>query len=292
MKTIDRRRFLQQALVGAGVLTSPWACPVESVLADTGKRFSATDRVMLGKTGISTSRVAIGSGTRGTYKSSNQTKLGKEKFVKIIRYGFEHGITFWDTADNYGSHPLYREALRYIPRDKVVILTKSFTRDAEGLRMDIERFRRELSTDMIDILLFHCLMDDDWTEKMKATMDVVSEAQEKGILRTYGISCHTLGALKAAASSPWVEVIMARINHAGVNMDATPEVVLPVLGKAYENGKSIIGMKIVGEGRLKDQINQSLKFVLGQGFVDAITLGFESTGEINEMIKKIELVQV
>jgi len=265
---------------------------VESVLADTGKKFSATDRVMLGKTGIATSRVAIGSGTRGTYKSSNQTKLGKEKFVKIIRYGFEHGITFWDTADNYGSHPLYREALRYIPRDKVVILTKSFTRDAEGLRMDIERYRRELSTDMIDILLFHCLMDDDWTEKMKATMDVVSEAREKGILRTYGISCHTLGALKAAASNPWVEVIMARINHAGVNMDATPEVVLPVLRKAYENGKSIIGMKIVGEGRLKDQINQSLKFVLGQGFVDAITLGFESTGEINEMIKKIELVKV
>jgi len=292
MKIIDRRRFLQQALVGAGVLTSPWACPVESVLADTGKKFSATDRVMLGKTGIATSRVAIGSGTRGTYKSSNQTKLGKEKFVKIIRYGFEHGITFWDTADNYGSHPLYREALRYIPRDKVVILTKSFTRDAEGLRMDIERYRRELSTDMIDILLFHCLMDDDWTEKMKATMDVVSEAREKGILRTYGISCHTLGALKAAASNPWVEVIMARINHAGVNMDATPEVVLPVLRKAYENGKSIIGMKIVGEGRLKDQINQSLKFVLGQGFVDAITLGFESTGEINEMIKKIELVKV
>ena len=292
MKTIDRRRFLQQALVGAGVLTTPWARPVESVLADTGKKLSATDRVTLGKTGIATTRVAIGSGTRGTYKSSNQTKLGKEKFVSIIRHGFERGITFWDTADNYGSHPFYREALKYIPRDKVVILTKSFTRDAEGLRKDIERYRRELDTDVIDILLFHCLMNDDWPEKMKATMDVVSEAREKGILRTHGISCHTLGALKAAASNPWAEVIMARINHAGVNMDAATEVVVPVLRLAYENGKSIIGMKIVGEGRLKDQIDLSLKFVLSQGFVDAITLGFESTGELDEMMKKIELVRV
>ena len=218
--------------------------------------------------------------------------MGKEKFVNIIRYGFEHGITFWDTADNYGSHPLYREALKYIPRDKVVILTKSFSRDAEGMRKDIERYRRELSTDVIDILLFHCLTEDDWTEKMKATMEVVSEAREKGILRTYGVSCHALSALKAAVSSSWVEVIMARINHAGVNMDAKPEVVVPVLRKAYENGKSIIGMKIVGEGRLKEQIGQSLKFVLGLGFIDTITLGFESTGEINEMIKKVELVPV
>ena len=292
MKNIDRRNFIKQALVGAGVLTSPWAGLAQKVLADTGKKFSATDRVLLGKTGISTSRVAIGSGTRGTYKSSNQTKLGKEKFVNIIRYGFEHGITFWDTADNYGSHPLYREALKYIPRDKVVILTKSFTRDAEGLRKDIDRYRSELGTDVLDILLFHCLMDDNWTEKMKASMDVVSEAREKGVLRAYGVSCHTLGALKAAASNPWVEVIMARINHAGVNMDATPEVVVPVLSKAYENGKAIIGMKIVGEGRLKEQIDLSLKFVLGLGFVPAMTLGFESTGEIDEMIKKIELVKV
>ncbi|HUU29008.1 MAG TPA: aldo/keto reductase [archaeon] len=292
MKTIDRRRFLQQALVGAGVLAAPWAQPLEMVLGETGKKLSAADRVTLGRTGITATRLAIGSGTRGTYKSSNQTKLGKDKFVGIIRHGFERGITFWDMADNYGSHPLYREALKYIPRDKVVILTKSFTRDAEGMQKDIERFRVELGSDMLDILLLHCLTDDNWTEKMKATMDVVSEAREKGILRAYGVSCHSLGALKAAAGNPWAEVILARINHAGVLMDAAPEAVIPVLRQAYENGKSILGMKIVGEGRLKDQIDLSLNFVLGQGFFDAITVGFESTGELDEMMKKIELVRV
>ncbi len=292
MKTIDRRGFLKQAIAGVGLAALPWARANGSQVSTTGKLFAASDRVTLGKTGIVTSRLAVGSGTHGGRLGSDQKRMGLDSFVRIIRHGFEQGIDFWDTADSYGTHTYFREMLKNIPREKVVILTKSISRNAERMQQDIERFRKELGTDYMDALLLHCLFDENWPVKMRGAMDVVSEAREKGIVRSFGVSCHNLGALKAAAKDPWTEIIMARINHAGVLMDAEPEKVVPVLGEAHRNGKSIIGMKIVGEGRLKDRIDQSLHFVLGQDFMDAITIGFDSTEQLDQVIEKIAAVEV
>lgn len=291
MKKIDRRAFIRSALAGAGALALPWSGGNGTGLAaaPTGK-FSVRDRVTLGDSGIVTSRMAVGSGTHGWRKQSNQTKLGMDTFVNLIRHGYERGITLWDMADQYGSHPNYREALKYVPREKVVILTKSTTRDADGMAADIERFRKELDTDVIDILLLHCLTDPGWTEKMTATMDVVSEAREKGKLRTFGVSCHDLGALKAAVASEWVEVILARINHTGASMDGPPGVVAPVLQEAHGRGKGIIGMKIAGAGSIRDQISESLNYVLGLGCVDSFTMGFESIAELDEVCGKVAAV--
>ncbi|HLA40215.1 MAG TPA: aldo/keto reductase [Candidatus Glassbacteria bacterium] len=290
MKNIDRRSFIRATLAGAGALVIPW--PTAPVRAAQPKKFSTSDRVVLNKTGIATSRLAIGSGTHGFNKGSNQTKLGLDTFVGLIRESFDRGMTFWDMADQYGSHTYFREALKYVPRDKVVILTKVWTRDAAGVKADIERFRQEIGTDVIDILLLHCLTDDNWTTDMRATMDVVSEAREKGLLRTYGCSCHSLGALKKAADSEWVEVLLSRINHRGVAMDADPATVVPVLRQAHDSGKAVIGMKIAGAGDLRSQISQSLQFSLSQGFVDAFTMGFESVAELDDLMGKVAAVEV
>ncbi len=291
MRNIDRRAFIRSALAGAGALVLPWNdnSSVGLLAAPSGK-YSAADLVSLGNSGITVSRLAIGSGTHGVRKSSNQTRLGLDKFVGLIRHGYERGVTFWDTADQYGSHPHFREALKYVPREKVVILTKSTTRDAAGMKADIERFRRELNTDMIDILLLHVLTDPKWTDKMQATMDVISEARAKGHLRTFGVSCHDLGALKAAVASDWVEVILARINHAGAVMDGEPSVVAPLLKEAHGKGKGIIGMKLAGGGQIRDQLSESLNYVMGLGSVDAFTMGFESSAELDDFFGKVSAV--
>lgn len=291
MKTIDRRGFLKQALAGAGLAALPWARANGSQVSTADKLFAAGDRVTLGKTGIVTSRLALGTGTHGGRLGSDQKRMGLDSFVRIIRHGFEQGVDFWDTADAYGTHTHFREVLKNVPREKVMILSKSFSRNAEGMQQDIERFRKELGTDYIDVLLLHCLVDKDWPEKMHGAMDVISEAREKEIVRSFGVSCHNLEALQAAAKDPWTEIIMARLNHAGVTMDAEPDKVVPVLSEANRNGKSIIGMKIIGEGRLQDRIDQSLQFVLGQGFVDAVTIGFDSTQQLDQMIGKIAAVR-
>ena len=160
------------------------------------------------------------------------------------------------------------------------------------MKADIDRFRRELGTDYIDILLLHCMMDADWPERKKGAMEYISELQEKGIVKTKGVSCHTLGALKTAAKTPWVEVDLARINPAGVAMDADVNTVVKVLREMKKAGKGIIGMKILGAGRLRNRADECLQFALAQNVVDCFTIGSESAQEFKQLTEKIPAASV
>jgi len=258
-----------------------------------GMTKKATDRVKLGPMKVELSRLAMGTGTNGSGGSSNQTKqLGVRGLADHFRAGFDQGITFWDTADQYGSHPHVREALKKTPRDKVTILTKTHASTEPEMKADLDRFRRELGTDYLDIVLLHCMIDGNWPNKKKGAMAVLSEAREKGIVKTHGVSCHTLEALKAAAATDWVQVDLARFNPAGIAMDASPDVVRPVLQQMKANGKGIIGMKIFGAGRLRDKTDESLQFALAQEFIDCFTIGAESRAELTQLIEKIPAASV
>jgi aryl-alcohol dehydrogenase-like predicted oxidoreductase len=179
------------------------------------------------------SRIGQGTGMRGGNRQSNHTRMGFQKLVDLFQHDYDHGVTFYDMADLYGSHVYLREALRSIPRDKVAILTKLWFRyDGEpatvaagfkkqSAEMAIQRFRHELSTDYIDVVLMHCLMTPQWEAEMEPYMAALSEAKEKKQVRAVGVSCHDLGALKTAAQCPWVDVILARINPKGASMDGS-----------------------------------------------------------------------
>jgi predicted aldo/keto reductase-like oxidoreductase len=185
-----------------------------------------------------------------------------------------------------------REALKRVPRQKVTVLTKTRAATEKEMRADLDRFRRELGTDYIDILLLHCMVDGNWPEEKKGAMAVISEAKAKGIVRTHGTSCHTLEALKTASANPWVEVDLARINPAKVAMDAEVDTVLGVLRQMKAAGKGVIGMKILGAGRLRTQVDKSLQFALAQDCVDAFTIGAESRAEMLELVNKIPAASV
>ena len=200
---MQRRSFLKS---GAGAISLN-AFPYH-LFAGTQKQ--ANDVVTLGPRKIKLSRLAMGTGTNGSGGSSNQTKkLGLEGVATLFRAGFDNGLNFWDSADQYGTHPHLKEALKKTPREKVVILSKTHASTEKEMRADIDRFRREIGTDYIDILLLHCMMDGNWPERKKGAMEYISELQEKGIVRTKGVSCHTMAALKTAAATPWVEVDLA-----------------------------------------------------------------------------------
>ena len=208
---MKRREFLVNTARGLGAAwvasklssdNSAWAIDQPPL----PQKFNAHDTVTLGATGIKTSRLAMGTGTHGFAKSSDQVRLGMAPLTALLLNGYENGLRFFDTADSYGSHPYVASALKQIPRDKVVVMTKSDTRDPAGMKAALDRYRRELGIDYIDIVLMHCMMEGDWTTRYRDTMDVLSEAKEKGVLRAHGCSCHTLEALRAAAASPWVEV--------------------------------------------------------------------------------------
>jgi predicted aldo/keto reductase-like oxidoreductase len=201
--------------------------------------------------------------------------------------GYDNGLLFFDTADSYGSHPYVAEALHQIPRDKVVVMTKCDSRDPKEAQADLYRYLRELKTDYIDICLIHCVTEDDWTDRYRGVMDVFSEAKEKGIIRHHGVSCHSFGALKAAANSPWVEVDLVRLNPVGAHMDAEPQAVIGVIKQMRAQGKGIIGMKILGQGAMRGNVDQAIHFALGTGVLDAFTIGAENTNEQADLIRRI-----
>jgi 1-deoxyxylulose-5-phosphate synthase len=254
------------------------------------KKFAASDTVVLGKTGIKTSRLAMGTGTVGFGHHSNQTELGVKGLSELLLNGYDHGLRFFDAADAYGSHPHVAEALKQLPRDKVTVLTKTFSRDPKSARADVDRFRRELGTDYLDVCLMHCLTEGDWTERYKGVMDVLSEAKEKGIIRAHGCSCHSIEALRAAAKSPWVEIDLVRMNPIGSHMDDDPKTVAEVLREMRAAGKGIVGMKILGQGDLRTRQDEALKYALSLGLLDAFTIGAESKAEQQDLIRRIGMV--
>jgi predicted aldo/keto reductase-like oxidoreductase len=207
----------------------------------------------------------------------------------LLRFGYDNGILFWEAADAYGSHPHIKEALKSVPREKVVILTKTRALTEDQMRKDLDRFRLEVGTDYFDIVLLHALGGADWPEKRKGAMEVLSEARQKGIVRTHGVSCHTLDALRTAARTPWVRVDLARINPIGALMDSDPKTVLDLLKEMKAAGKGVIGMKILGEGAMRDRVDEALRFALAQDCIDCFTIGAESRAELADLIKRIPL---
>jgi 1-deoxyxylulose-5-phosphate synthase len=293
-RAMKRREFLQRAACGLGAAwvgarafgADAWARSAVAIPPLTQK-FTASDTVTLGRTGIRTSRLAMGTGTTGYNHHSNQTALGMDGLPKLLLNGYDQGLRFFDAADSYGSHPYVAKALKQVPRDKVTVLTKTWSRDGAGARADIDRFRRELGTDYIDVLLTHCLTEGDWTTRYRGVMDVFEEVKQKGIIRAHGCSCHTIEALRAAAKSPWVEIDLARVNPIGSHMDADPDTVVGVLREMRAAGKAVVGMKILGQGDMRTRQDEALRYALSLNTLDAFTIGAESIAEQNDLVHRI-----
>lgn len=286
MNRMNRRDFLKTTAGFAGALALG-SC------ASTHKK-TATDLVPLGKTGLKLSRLGIGCGTHG---GRVQRDLGSEEFGRIIRYAYERGVTYIDTAAGYRTHTLIRDAVKGLPREKLFILTKMGGLPEDPMA-ELDRFRQELDTDYLDCLLIHCKIHADWDESHKKLIDVFSEAKQKGLILSHGVSCHSLPATTKAASLDWVDVNLVRVNPQGHKIDtanvevfgeSTPEhlpAVVEQLGVMRENGHGIIGMKIIGEGDFTDPADRerSIRFAMQPGLLDSITIGFKSTEEIDDAI--------
>src|SRR4029079_1462365 len=226
---MKRREFLRCTTAAAGTAVLGLKhFPYHLYASDIRK--TAQDTVTLGKTGIKVTRLAQGTGTNGVNHSSNQIrKMGDQGLADLLVQGVDNGLPFLDLADQYGSHPHAKLALKTVKRDRVVILTKTHANTEKEMWADLDRFRQETGTDHLDIVLLHCMLVANWPQEKAGAMHVLSEAKQKGIIRAHGVSCHDLGALKVAANSDWVDVDLARLNPAGVAMDADPATVIGVL---------------------------------------------------------------
>jgi len=295
---IRRRTFLKRAAAGLG------AALVGGKLAAAERpkpgHFDPYEMVPLGKTGLRVSRVGLGTGMRGGRRQSNQTRLGEKRFDALVRHCYDQGVRLFDLADTYGSHTHLARAMKRVPREEYVIITKVWLhrgglpeRERPAADLTVKRFLKELQTDYIDVVLLHCQRRSNWPAIRRRNMDLLAKLKEQGLIRAHGVSVHSLAALEAAAREPWVDSVNARINPYGVAMDGPPQKVVPVLKRIHQAGKGVVGMKIIGEGRFRnsdEKRDRSVSFALGLGCVDAMVVGFESPREVDDLAARVRKV--
>jgi len=290
---ITRREFLKgtAALASTVLLSSCSTGPFAK------RPPTAVDQVELGKTGLKLSRLGIGTGSRG---GSIQRALGADGFNRLIRYAYDQGITYIDTAESYRTHTMVREAIRDLPREKLFIQSKMPGIPEKPLEV-LDRYRKELGVDYIDSMLTHCGVTADWNGERRRVLDALEEAKEKKIILAHGVSCHSLPALTTAAKLDWVDVNLVRINPQGAHIDTPAETwnatsdishlppVLKQIKVMRENNHGVIGMKLIGNGDFTDPEDRekSIRFTMQSGLMDAVVVGFKSTAEIDEAIKRI-----
>ncbi len=295
MAEFRRRDFLLSSL-GATVLSG--LSGVEAI-AKPAKRL-ATDRVTLGKSGVRVTRLALGT---GTYSGKLQRDLGQEEFTRLVRYAYDHGVRFFETAESYHGMPeMLGIALKGLPRESYVLMTKYSTPASGDPAPKIDQFRSQLGTDYIDILLLHCLRPATWSADYQSLQDGFSEAKSKKVILSHGASVHGLTALRTFPGNQWLDIAMIRMNHNGTKMD-TPELhdvnqpgnvdeVVAHTRKVHAQGMGVISMKLCGEGKFTtaEDRDAAMKFAMNLGCVDAVTIGFKNTSEIDEALERMNRV--
>lgn len=292
---IDRRKFLAALAAGtAHLMFSPLFAHAGSPLS-----LDPLQKIRLGKSGIETTLLGMGTGVHGGDRSSFLTRQDQLKSIHTIVHAYNRGIRFFDLADTYGTHGLMKEALAQMNRDEVTLISKMWTRGGgipEKERPDadvvVDRFRKEMNTDVIDLIQLHCMVDGHWTDAEKKQMDILETLKARNIIRAHGTSVHSLEAMEEATKTEWVDVLHARINPYGIAMDRKdPQEVIAVMKQLHDQGKGIIGMKLVGNGDYKhddEKINHALKFVLALPVVDMIIVGFETPAEIDNYLERMQ----
>jgi predicted aldo/keto reductase-like oxidoreductase len=291
MKSISRRHFLKTG-VAASALASVGTLPL---LAERGK---ATDWVTLGRSGMQVTRLAFGT---GTHNGRVQRDLGQEGFTSLVRYAYDSGIRFFESAEAYPDmHEMLGIALKGIPRENYRLMTKMTTGDGKDPQTKIDSLRRLAQTDYFDIMLLHVQHTATWPTDTERWQDVILENEHKQAVRTHGASVHGLPALRQVPGDKWLEIGMIRMNHKGAHMDMedprmhglgnVSEVVKHV-HEARKAGKGVISMKLIGEGSFTNREDRqaSMRFAFRHAGVNCVTVGYKSRAEVDEAIENVDL---
>ncbi len=224
-----------------------------------------------GKTGLEISRLCFGAGRiRNTCDTI-------EAGSRLMLQALDEGVTFWDTAEGYGTQPHLGDAVRQISRDEVVIQTKTGAKDYEGAKASITRSLQELQTDYLDVLLLHGISTPEDLVSREGALDAFREAKAAGKIRVIGCSTHTYTGpvMDAVIDHPELEVILATANKEGRMLEGgSLDKHLEYLQRAYDIGKGISIMKVVVAGDIPEaDIPEWIEWGFNLETAHAINLG-------------------
>jgi aryl-alcohol dehydrogenase-like predicted oxidoreductase len=285
-----RREFVKTGLA-AGVLAITGTLPLRA------GRQTATDWVTLGKSGVQVTRLAFGT---GSFSGRVQRDLGQDGFTNLVRYAYDRGIRFFETAESYGEmHRMLGVALKGIPRDSYRIMSKVTTHAGVNPQDKFDELRKLANTEYFDIMLLHWQHTATWPADTGRWQDGILEAESKKAIVSHGASVHGLPALRQVPGNKWLDVAMIRMNHKGTRMDAedyatdglgnVSEVVTHVK-QVRKEGMGVISMKLVGEGTFNREDRQAaMRFAFKNAGVDCVTVGYKNSAEIDEAVENLNL---
>jgi aryl-alcohol dehydrogenase-like predicted oxidoreductase len=283
-----RREFLKTGLA-AGTLAVSGNLPLRA------EHQTATDWVTLGKSGVKVTRLAFGT---GSFSGQVQRDLGQDGFTRLVRYAYERGIRFFETAESYGDmHRMLGVALKGLPRDSYRLMSKMTTREGVNPQQKIDELRKLANAEYFDVMLLHWQHTATWPTDTRRWQDGILESESRKAVVTHGASVHGLPALRQVPANKWLDVAMIRVNHKGVRMDAEDyntnglgnvSEVVTYVHEGRKQGMGVISMKLVGEGIFnREDRKAAMRFAFRHAGVDSVTVGYKNTAEIDEAIENL-----
>jgi predicted aldo/keto reductase-like oxidoreductase len=233
------------------------------------------ETVRLGKTELQVSRIGFG--------GIPIQRASDEEARCVIRRAFDLGVTFFDTANGYGtSEERIGEALSE-ERDRIILATKTPARDRDGALEHLELSLKRLRTDTIDLWQLHNVSSAESYSKVigpGGALETAREALRDGVVRHIGLSSHSTEiALKATASGLF-ETIQFPFNYVAREAE---EKLIPL---AEKHDVGFIGMKPFAGGLL-DDARLSIKYVLQWDRVIPDP-GIETTDDVEGIVRVLD----
>lgn len=247
----------------------------------------------LGNTGIQVTPVGLGVLTIG----NTQLDLPLQEGAGIVRYAYDQGIRFFDTAQYYETYPYIREAFADLDcskknPDRPVIASKSLDLSYEEMEAAIEEALRELGLEYIDVFLLHEVRQDpDWDSRAGAWR-CLRDYKAKGVIGAIGVSTHHIDVVQRMIDVPECDIVFPLINYAGLGIrkgaePGTAEEMAEAIRQCISEGKGVFAMKAFGGGNLSGQYRKALDYVQSLG-VHSIMVGMGKEEEVDRLIAYAE----
>lgn len=152
---------------------------------------------ILGKTGLSVSKLAFGGSSLGSVFRS----VADEDGIRTVHTALDHGINLIDTAPYYGAtkaETVLGKALKGVSRDRYLLATKvarfgpeitDFDFSASRVASSIEESLQRIGVDHFDFIQVHDMEFGNIDQIVQETIPALREAQRQGKARFIGITC-------------------------------------------------------------------------------------------------------
>ncbi len=304
---LGRREFLTKATQGAALAAVTTGVAHGTVPSD--KSITLADTIparVFGKTGMNLPILGYGgAGLPAIWGNP----LSFEERVELVRYVYDRGIRYFDTAGNYmESQPILGEGLKDV-RDNVCLATKVETTLPERVREGVEKSLGELQTDYVDVIQIHGTpgLEQMSVERAMEIHGELLKLRDERIVRFIGFSAHSYfdKALALIESGGFDQCLLAYgYLPRGYNQILSARMIAlrdACVAKAHEHGLGIAAMKVVGAGmlgawsgrivpafdakRLERLPAAAIRYVLQDERIHLLTIGMRLKEEVDANIK-------